>query len=206
MLKAIGKFIDTLPLRNLISLEEANADTVTIEVDRFHDSLDLADFIFIMRGVMPSGAETRSVLEKSLSEDGNYLYLTWHIGSLFTTEAGSLFLDLMAYQNNPESNQPEHLLRYQLPAVEVRDIPTGVGNASDGENYTNLWLDVNARLEAFQDTLGTQGDRIRSILSAVGEHTTVIEELKNRIEILVMSQEDYDALDSPDDRVLYVLT
>ena len=33
MLKANGKFIDTLPLKNLFSLNEHCADMITIEVD-----------------------------------------------------------------------------------------------------------------------------------------------------------------------------
>ena len=50
MLKAIGKYIDTLPLTNLISSGEKKADTVPIEVDRFYDALDLSEFTFMMRG------------------------------------------------------------------------------------------------------------------------------------------------------------
>ena len=40
MLKAIGKFIDTLPLMHLLSKGETLSDTVTIEVDRFYDVHD----------------------------------------------------------------------------------------------------------------------------------------------------------------------
>lgn len=127
MLKAIGKFIDTLPLMHLLSKGETLSDTVAIEVDRFYDVHDLHDFKFIMRAVTESGTEMQTELFQELSPDGNYVHLTWPVGSAFTAEAGSLFLDLFAccYDagSNPDTNPPDKLIRYQLPPVEIRDIP-----------------------------------------------------------------------------------
>lgn len=209
MLKAIGKFIDTLPLKNLLSLEENHADTVIIEVDRVHDTLDLSEFTFIMRGITPSGLESQTELHKELSQDGNSLLLTWHISSLFTTEPGTLFLDLFAYKYNSITgvqNPPDYLLRYQLPPVEIRNIPAKTGDASDEQGYTAFYIEVKEQLRALQDATGEQGTSIRSILFALGDHTTRLAELQGRIDILVMTQEEYNALESPDAHTLYVLT
>ncbi|MBE6875251.1 MAG: hypothetical protein E7496_00730 [Ruminococcus sp.] len=188
MLKAIGKFIDTLPLAHLLSLEEAQSDTVAIEVDRFYDVYDLHNFQFIMRAVTASGAETQTELPQELSADGNYVHLTWNISSLFTTEAGTLFLDLVAYcydgtGANPETDPPDQIIRYQLPPVEIRDIPKGVSEATDEDSYTAFWTQV------------------RTLLNT---HTQQIEALQNRI--AVMTQEEYDELENPDPNVIYILT
>ena len=50
VLKAIGKYIDTLPIHDLLRQEEQLADDVTIEIDRFYGRHDLAEFRFFMRG------------------------------------------------------------------------------------------------------------------------------------------------------------
>ncbi|MBR1529780.1 MAG: hypothetical protein IJ642_10830 [Oscillospiraceae bacterium] len=190
MLKANGKFIDTLPLRNLLSLEESKADTVIIQVDRYHHAHDLYHFIFVMRGITESGKETQKVLIKRLDESENYINLIWNISGLFTSEAGKLFLDLTAYQyENPETdtsqNPPDYLLHYQLPAIEIRDIPKGTSQATDAESYTAFWTQV---------------------LETLTQHTSQIQALQNRITIQAMTQAAYDALENPDPQVLYIIT
>ena len=95
MLKAIGKFIDTLPLRTLFSQEERCADTIVIETDRYYNGYDLAAYTFLMRGVTPSGGETEQMLEKTVLEDT--IRLSWTVAPPFTCEAGTLALDLAAY-------------------------------------------------------------------------------------------------------------
>ena len=127
MLKANGKFIDTLPLKHLFSLGEHHSDVITIEVDSVYENLDLSDFTFVMRGITPSGTEVQKTLSKIAPEDENYLYLIWNLTSDFTNEAGSLFLDLYAYKYLPNTDQsenpPDYLLRYQLPPIEIRNLP-----------------------------------------------------------------------------------
>ena len=59
MLKAVGKFIDTLPLEKLLSQGEHFADTVTIQIDRYYGTHDMTKFVFIMRGITESGGETK---------------------------------------------------------------------------------------------------------------------------------------------------
>lgn len=128
MLKANGKFIDTLPLKNLFSLNEHQADIITIEVDSTYAGLDLTGFTFVMRGVTASGTEVKKILTKLALEDDSILQLIWNVSRDFTGEAGTLFLDLIAYQHHepiddPVQTPPDYLLRYQLPPVEIRDIP-----------------------------------------------------------------------------------
>lgn len=188
MLKAIGKFIDTLPLAHLLSMEESQSDTVAIEVDRFYDVHDLHHFVFVMRAVTESGAETQAELAQELSPDGNYIHLTWNISSLFTAEAGMLFLDLVAYcydgtGANPETDPPDQIIRYQLPPVQIRNIPKGVSEATDEDSYTAFWTQV------------------RTLLNT---HSQQIQNLQNRIQI--MTQAQYDALENPDPNVVYILT
>ena len=128
MLKANGKFIDTLPLRNLFSLGEHYSDTITIEVDSSYENLDLSGFTFVMRAVTPSGEEVKTILPKIAPDDDRYLWLIWNVSRAFTSEAGTLFLDLFAYQYHdpaadPSETPPDYLIRYQLPPIEIRDIP-----------------------------------------------------------------------------------
>jgi len=190
MLKANGKFIDTLPLRHLLSLEEAGMDTVVIQVDRYHDARDLYQFTFVMRGVTESGKESQSTLVKRLDDSEKYINLTWNISSLFTSEAGTLFLDLTAYQyadpeTDPAQNPPDYLLHYQLPAVEIRNIPKGTSQATDAESYTAFWTQV---------------------LETLTQHSAQIQALQNRIQIQAMTQAEYNALENPDSQTVYVLT
>lgn len=188
MLKAIGKYIDTLPLKRLLSVEETRADTALIEVDRYYNHHDLSLFTFIMRGVTESGTETQTELSKTLTEDGNFLHLTWNISSLFTTAPGNLFLDLTAYYyihpDMAETAPPDFVMRYQLPAIEVRDVPRGTSEATDGDNYTAFWTQVR---------------------TALAEHTAQIQQLQEH-PIEVMTQAEYDALENPSADTVYILT
>ena len=126
MLKANGKFIDTLPLKNLFSVGEHRSDTITIEVDSTYDNLNVGDFTFIIRGVTPSGTVAEKKLAKIQPEEDGILWLVWEVSREFTNEAGTLCLDLIAYKyNDPEQKQnpPDYLLRYQLPPIEIREVP-----------------------------------------------------------------------------------
>lgn len=200
MLKAIGKYIDTLPLARLISREENGADSVIIEVDRYYGVHDLSEFTFVMRGVTESGAETQTELVSNLTKDEENLHLVWKIGSLFTAEAGTLFLDLVAYHH-----EPEVILRYQLPSVEIRDIPEGKSEATDQESYTAFWTEIREKINSLDTSVNVQGTIMRDLATTVGSHITQIDELEHRIQILVMTQAEYEALETPDERTLYVL-
>ncbi len=211
MLKAVGKYIDTLPLARLFSQEEDSVDQIIIEVDRYYGTHDLSDFTFIMRGITESGGETETELEKEVLE--SVLHLTWNVNHLFTTEAGTLSLDLLAYAyQNGEAEQhqttPDYLLRYQLPPVEVRGLPEN-DHVLEGQSYTNLLIQINETIAALGDI-----SQIYSALSAhqrqLTHHEGVLELLQEEVssipEISIMTQAQYDALENPDASVLYILT
>jgi hypothetical protein len=244
VLKAVGKYIDTLPITELLSQEEALADTVVFEVDRFHGSHDLSEFTFIMRGITESGGETETELSVDVEEQ--VLRLTWEISALFTAEAGTLALDLMAVRygegQDPSENPPTYVLRYQLPPVQVRGLPDA-DSVLDSQSYTAFLLEVRAsandavaminkltadfetesgqlyaerieameqELKAMRDTVDYDHNMIIQLISQVTQNTQSIMELQSSVQdatpIVELSQEEFDALDSPETGTLYVIT
>lgn len=149
MLKAIGKYIDTMPLMRLFSQEERFADTVTIEVDRYHDGHDLAHFRFMMRGITESGGETETPLLIAVASE-EVLQLKWEVAPEFTLEGGTLSLDLFAYQyedgTDPETEPPDVLVRYQLPDVFVRPLRDH-DHTLEEHSYTAFLLEVRRTAE-----------------------------------------------------------
>ena len=200
MLKADGKYIDTLPVQQLFSQEEARADTVTIEVDRFYGTHDLAEFLFVMRGITPSGGETEAVLAKETDED--VIRLHWEVGPTFTQEAGTLALDLFAYryeeEADPEEDPPDYLLRYQLPPVQVRALPDG-SHVLDETSYTAFLLEVRATAEAALEEIG----------SVTGEVQTELRRIAAKVDalppIVILTQSEYDALPVKDPGTVYII-
>ena len=200
MLKADGKFIDTMPVQQLFSQEEARADTIVIEVDRYYGAHDLAEFLFIMRGITPSGGETEAVLEKETDEET--IRLSWEVGPGFTQEPGSLALDLFAYryeeEADPEEDPPDYLLRYQLPPVQVRALPDGT-HVLDETSYTAFLLEVRATAEAaieeIDDAAGAVQTELRRIAAKVDAQPPIV----------ILTQSQYDALPVKDPGTLYVI-
>lgn len=149
VLKANGKLIDTLPIHSLFSQEEHYADTIVFEVARFHNGMDLAEFTFAIRGVTPSGGETQTALAMQVQEQT--LRLLWEVSDQFTAEGGTLRLDLFAFRyDDPEADRtttpPDHVLRYQLPDVEVHPLPESEGTL-DSKSYTAFLLEVKETAE-----------------------------------------------------------
>lgn len=226
MLKANGKYIDTLPVQQLLSQEENRADTVTIEVDRFHDTHDLSDFLFVMRGITESGGETETVLTKSVGE--KTIQLTWEISAGFTQEAGTLSLDLFAYRYDTEDEAvPDYLLRYQLPPIQVRELPDG-SHKLDEQSYTAFLLKVRETAEqAIEEITNVSGtiqseikrlDRVVEYVdTAVTEVITPeVAELREQTDelsftvsrmtpIVILTEEAYQALEVKEENTLYVI-
>ncbi len=229
MLKAMGKFIDTLPLRNLFSQEERYADTVEIEVDRFYNDYDLAHFRFMMRGVTESGGETETRV-RLVQSTGTTLKLAWDVEPEFTAEAGALSLDLFAYKyedgTDPQTDPPDYLVRYQLPPVTVRGLPDN-DHHLDSNSYTAFLLEVRATAEnaiiEIQHMLdhgilpASLEARIEACESAITQLRAVTSDHEDRIEaleqggggggtpIVILSQAQYDALPDPDEGTLYII-
>ncbi len=200
-LKAIGKCIDTLPIANLLSQEERLADTVTFEVDRYHNGMDLAEFTFMIRGVTESGGETESALTVQVQEE--LLLLSWTVNDRFTAEGGKLALDLYAYRDaagaDAAAEPPECILRYQLPSVEVRRLPES-DSILETHSYTDFLLEVKAtandaiaameaikaEFEAAAADFTAQAqqydEQIAALNNTVNTHDTAIKQMANRIQ------------------------
>lgn len=230
ILKAIGKCIDTLPISALLSQEEAEVDVVTLEVDRFHDGTDLADFCFIMRGCTPSGGKMQQSLPKETYED--VIRLEWRIGGAFTAQAGELKLDLFACEN-PES--PMQVIRYQLAPIQVREVPPP-GEAVQNSELVYLLARIQKeadkaveRIKSIQPSLAEE--RLLAAENAVSQMQTATEILQqwcasmenilsglleriNSLEstveaipsIVTLTADAYAAMDSPDADTLYLVT
>ncbi|MBR1459944.1 MAG: hypothetical protein IJ595_11265 [Oscillospiraceae bacterium] len=197
MLRAIGKTIDTLPLAALFSQEEKYADTVQIQVDRFYDAHDLSEFIFLLRGVTDSGGETECILDKTVGEDT--VTLTWRVGQEFTTEPGTLRLDLAAMRYaegaDPSEDPPEAVLRYQMPPVQVRPLPDAM-HTLDTQSYTVFLMQVRAAAtegiaemtaltEEFADKIDSYDTQLASLTNratAVERRTTALESAQSETE------------------------
>lgn len=225
MLKAIGKNIDTMPIQRLLSQEEARTDTVTIEVDRFHGTHDLSEFSFMMRGITESGGEAEAFLHKTVEK--NVIRLEWEIGPAFTKEAGTLSLDLLAYryaeEAEPGEDAPDYLLRYQLPAIEIRALPDG-SHVLDEQSYTAFLLQVRETAERFlaeiADKESAVWEEIRTInreileqrmfnmgtetnINSHNERITAIE--NTLVKIVILTESEYAALEEKDAKTLYVV-
>jgi len=234
VLKAIGKWIDTMPISELFSQEEHLADTVTFEVERFYNGYDLGKFTFFMRGVTESGGETQTELEVIQQED--VLHLHWHVSDRFTAEAGTLSLDLYgvcyAPQADPSAEMPEAIIRYQLPPVQVHGLPDS-DRTLDSQSYTAFLLEVKAAandaaamidakmaefeenypeyaetLARMEEKLTQQEQTIRSLSVTVSDLSSRILQLEENASsgIRALTQSEFDALDAPDEGTLYVIT
>lgn len=229
VLKAIGKFIDTLPIKELFSQEEHLADTVTFEVDRFHNGQDLAEFAFFIRGVTESGGETQTALDQET--DAETLRLHWHVNDKFTAEAGTLALDLYgccyAQDADPLTDPPACIIRYQLPAVQVHGLPES-GSILESHSYTDFLLEVKAAandavamlekiIAEFEAQLPDYDAQIGQLQAAIKvngnkltDHENRIDTLEARMEaltpVIALTQAEFDALAAPDAGTLYVVT
>lgn len=236
VLKAIGKCIDTLPIHDLLSQEESFADTVIFEVDRFHNGWDLSKFGFYLRGVTESGGETESPLTMEI--DAQVLRLHWNVTPAFTTEAGTLALDLYGCiytaDADPQTDAPSCTIRYQLPAVQVRGLPES-DSILESHSYTDFLMQVkttandaiaiitgiveemeaklpeyDARFEAMQTTLNTHDTVLKQIIATMQEHTERILALEEKVSgivpITALTQEEFDALGTPNEGTLYIVT
>ncbi len=208
VLKAIGKWIDTLPIRDLLSQEEAMADAVTFEIDRFHDGEDLAEFGFWMRGVTESGGETESPLTMEMLE--NVIRLQWLVNGNFTVEAGTLALDLYgcryAEDADPAEDTPDCIIRFQLPAIYVRGLPESE-SVLERHSYTDFLLEVKG---AVNDGIAMIEAETAAFEEKIPDYDTQLTAMEHRMDamipILVMTEAEYAALETPDAGTLYVLT
>lgn len=229
VLKAIGKYIDTLPINDLLSQEEVLADSVVFEVGRFYNGYDLAEFTFFMRGVTESRGETQTELTMEVQEE--VLRLCWKISGSFTAEAGRLSLDLYgclyAAGAEPSVEAPEAVIRYQLPPVQVRALPESEG-ILDSQSYTEFLLEVRAaandaiemieqaqaefaeKIPDYDAALESLSQTVRHLDAKVTALEARVADLETRMTgikpVVSITQSAFEALEEPDPDTLYVVT
>ncbi len=210
VLKAIGKFIDTLPIADLLSQEEVLADTVVFEVDRWYNGMDLAEFTFHMRGVTESGGETLAELAKEV--DTEVIRLHWNVGLDFTTEAGNLALDLFACDAVEAEDPPSHVIRYQLPYVRVRGLPESE-SILETHSYTDFLMQVK---ETANDAIAIIEKMVKEFEDELVDYEAHVVQLERKVKenadaiaaltpIVTLTQSEFDALEEPQDGTLYVV-
>ncbi len=222
ILRANGKRIDTLPIRHLLSQEEHFADTIVFEVARFYNGMDLSAFTYTIRGVTEGGGETQAPLTMEVHDE--VLHLRWQVSDQFTAEGGTLRLDLFAVcydspEADPAAEAPDHVLRYQLPPIEICARPDSEGGL-EGQSYTAFLLEVKAAAEdgiaamnaisdefdakasSYDATLTVLDKRVISLAARVTENETAI---AAATPVVVLTQEEYDALEEPDAGTVYVI-
>lgn len=214
ILKAIGKCIDTLPITDLLSQEEVLADTIVFEVDRLHDGLDLTEFSFFLRGVTQSGGEVLAELAKELQEQT--IRLHWEVGQGFTTEGGTLALDLFgcafAKDADPAQDTPTHIIRYQLAPVQVRPLPES-DTILESHSYTDFLMQIRetandaiaaieTKVRDFEDGYVNYEQHVIALERDVRANTNAIAALTP---IVTLTQSEYDALESPQEGTLYLI-
>ncbi len=218
ILKAIGKFIDTLPINDLLSQEEHKADLVTFEVKRFYQEQDLAAFSFFLRGVTESGGETQTALYVQTAED--FLHLHWLVSEDFTAEAGTLSLDLYGCRFAKDTDTPECIIRFQLPPVQVRGLPESE-TILDSHSYTEFLLEVKsaandgvamiqAETAAFEEKIPDYDKRMDDMTVILIAMQHQLADLQSRMDamtpITALTQSEFDALEMPDEGTLYIVT
>lgn len=230
ILKAIGKCIDTSPIAVLLSQEESNLDVVMLEVDRFHDGTDLASFHFIMRGCTSSGGRMQQSLPKEVGEE--VIRLEWRIDGIFTAQAGELRLDLFACE---QTDAPMQIIRYQLPPIQVREVPPPgedvqrselvqilcrIQEAADKavERIESIQPPLAAeRLEAMEEAVEQMEATVNILQEGYTSMSGTLSELLERVNeleaaiaalpaIVSLTADAYAALDAPDADTLYLVT
>lgn len=215
ILRAKGKYIDTLPMADLLSQEEKLMDWIVFEVDRIYEGFDLADYTFVIRGVTASGGETQAELLPEVLTDT--LRLPWQVGKDFTAEGGTLALDLFAYwyadpASDPAVTAPTRILRYQLPPVHVRPLPA-CDHVLDSQSYTAFLAEVKETAEQGITEMTTISTDFAAAAEDFAQRLTALESsvhaLKQQLDamtpVTVLTESEYAALDAPAEDVLYVV-
>ena len=90
---------------------------------------------------------------------------------------------------------PDYVLRYRLPPIEVRGLIKGnhEPEESDSDNSVITMIQFKEALVNLQENMTTQVNQIQ--------------ELQDRIKIIVLTQEEYDAIENPDEnqQILYII-
>lgn len=184
--KTNGKQIDSSNISMLLVQGEHRSQVIDFEVPRIYDSIDLSDCTFILRGVSGE-AQTEQPLTKTLS--GEAITLTWIPDRIFTANAGPLRLELRAVTPaETEEEAPELVVKFSMAPILIRE------TAEAGEQLTADEADqAITRLSiALNDAIAAMEAQSRILLA-------------NSVYIEVLTESDYDALETKDESTLYAV-
>ena len=117
ILRANGKFIDTTPIKHLITQGEYNSDAIYIIVDRSCSAMtDLSLCNFVMKGINANGERAEAVVGIAGVSD-TVISLVWSVSDIFTAVAGMMKLELRAYLDDAM------VMKYKMGEIEIAESP-----------------------------------------------------------------------------------
>lgn len=196
---ATNKDLNTSPIRSLVRNGERNADQVSIVLNRFYGDYDLSEFNFLIEGI--NSQDTISVQNLTADVGDQTVTLEWIISQEFTAVSGPLKLSLKA-KNSTDST----VIIFDGGEIEV------CGENSDDylatETSENLLAQIETAISNFSESFSKQVEGLaeEKLNEAVEEKFNGDFVTSSDISRIVkISQEEYDALESPEENVLYVV-
>lgn len=98
VLKAVGKYIETLGISTLLTHGEKNADIIYFQLDKIYDTIDLSSCEFVLRVQNSKDIKIDITLEKYLTDE--YIMLKFIVDETITAVNGELKLELRALKDN----------------------------------------------------------------------------------------------------------
>lgn len=98
VLKAVGKYIETLGISTLLTHGEKNADIIYFQLDKIYDTIDLSSCEFVLRVQNSKDIKIDITLEKHLTD--NHIMLKFIADETITAVNGKLKLELRAVRDN----------------------------------------------------------------------------------------------------------
>lgn len=154
VLKVLGKRLMTQPLNNRLCQGESLVEQVIVRLPRTYGSLNLEEFVFIMKGSFAAenvGAQ-QILAKRPTTENLDEFELDWLVDANFTAKSGRLALELVGV--NSEGNE---VIKFLGAPVEV---DASVGDAppppvDQGQQLLNqIWTAV----EKANNAVGPKGD------------------------------------------------
>lgn len=194
-LKIKDKDLITSPIRSLVRTGENNADTIIIEAERFYNGYDLSQFGFVMEGRNSNDALAVQTLTHTF--DDETVKITFVVTRDFTAVPGKLALTLKAVNSADDT-----CIIFSGGEVDV----TGISNEDclPSEIGEQLLLQIEQAIISFEERLeDVASEKVsEAIAQQLGGNFITSSTIRT---MLTLSQEEYDAIESPDPETMYVI-
>lgn len=196
------KNLDTSPIRTLVRNGEKNADYVNILLDRYYDGTDLSEFSFTMEAV--NSENTLSVQSLSCTASSETLSLLWKITPDFTAVSGKLSLTLKAANEALDAcivflGEDIEILGSSNEDLLPSEIPEQILTQLENKLFSAISQISDKSAEEAQKL----SERISEEISSSLPRNAVTSDSVFKIEAL--TQEQYDAIEAPDSKTLYII-